>query len=86
MVVPYNPWLLRQFDCHINVELCMSIKAIKYVIKYTTKGSDRIEFSLKDDKDEISNYMNTRYVGAIEATWRLLGNHITYSNPTVISL
>ena len=33
-VVPYNPWLLRQMNCHLNVELCSSIKSIKYVLKY----------------------------------------------------
>ena len=30
-VVPYNPVLCRIFQCHINVELCHSIKSIKYV-------------------------------------------------------
>ena len=27
-VVPYNPFLLRQFNCHINVEICSSINSI----------------------------------------------------------
>uniref|UniRef100_A0A453A415 Helitron helicase-like domain-containing protein n=1 Tax=Aegilops tauschii subsp. strangulata TaxID=200361 RepID=A0A453A415_AEGTS len=33
-VVPYNPHLLRYFNCHINVEACGSIKAVKYMFKY----------------------------------------------------
>ena len=37
-IVPYNPMLLRIFNAHINVELCTSIKAIKYVCKYICKG------------------------------------------------
>ena len=37
-VVPYNPALLRIFECHINVEYVASIKAIKYVCKYVNKG------------------------------------------------
>ncbi|CAK8535268.1 unnamed protein product [Lathyrus sativus] len=32
-VVPYNPWLLLKYDCHINVEICSSIKSIKYLYK-----------------------------------------------------
>ena len=39
-------------------------------------------FSL-NSKNEISDYIHARYVGAIEATWRLLGNSITYHDPTV---
>ena len=37
-VVPYNAQLLKLLKCHINVEICSSIKSIKYVIKYTLKG------------------------------------------------
>eukprot|EP00959_Pyramimonas_sp_CCMP1952_P229525 4798870-Pyramimonas_sp.AAC.1 len=27
-VVPYNPYLLELFDCHINVEVCTSLRPI----------------------------------------------------------
>ena len=30
-VAPYNPFLLRTFECHINVEYVASVKAIKYI-------------------------------------------------------
>jgi len=51
-VVPYNPWLLLKYDCHINVEVCSSIKNIKYLHKYVYKsqksssnrGSQRIKY------------------------------------------
>ena len=33
-VIPYNPYLLAKFDCHINVEICSTVKAIKYLYKY----------------------------------------------------
>jgi hypothetical protein len=39
-VVPYNPYLLYLFNCHINVEACGSIKAVKYLFKYIYKGHD----------------------------------------------
>ena len=32
--LPYNPYLVRHFNCHINVEACGSIKAVKYLFKY----------------------------------------------------
>ena len=37
-VVPYNPYLLLTYGCYINVELCNSIWAIKYLFKYVYKG------------------------------------------------
>ena len=44
-VVPYNPWLLRQFQCHMNVEICTSVQSIHYVLKYTCKGDDQATYS-----------------------------------------
>ncbi|KAI5387466.1 hypothetical protein KIW84_073549 [Lathyrus oleraceus] len=41
-VVPYNPWLLLKYDCHINVEICSSMKSIKYLYKYVYKSPDRV--------------------------------------------
>ena len=39
--MPYNPYLLLKYRCHINVEVVASISAIKYVYKYVFKGPDR---------------------------------------------
>jgi hypothetical protein len=39
-VVPYNKYLLYKYNCHINVEYCHSVKAIKYHLKYINKGVD----------------------------------------------
>ena len=33
-VVPYNPYLSAKYNCHINVEICTSVQAIKYIHKY----------------------------------------------------
>ena len=44
-VIPYNLYLLKKYNCHINFEvvdsICNSIKAIKYINKYQMKGLDR---------------------------------------------
>ncbi|KAL8570647.1 hypothetical protein ACOMHN_039082 [Nucella lapillus] len=94
-VVPYNPYLLHQFNCHINVEICSSIKSIKYVLKYVHKGTDQAVFQLQkagtaqqedhqqNNVDEISMFQNARYIGSIEAGWRLLGNDIHERFPMV---
>jgi hypothetical protein len=37
-VVPYNPYLTRRYKAHINVEICSSIKVLKYLYKYIYKG------------------------------------------------
>ncbi len=39
-VVPYSPFLLKKYNAHINVEVCTSIRAVKYIYKYIYKGYD----------------------------------------------
>ena len=68
-VVPYCPKLLEMFECHLNVEICSSIKAIKYLYKYSYKGPDRA--CLEHSVNEVANFLDTRYCGAPEAAWRL---------------
>jgi hypothetical protein len=40
-VVPFNPYLSLRYSCHINVEICAYIKAIKYLHKYGERGAQR---------------------------------------------
>ena len=39
--VPYNPFLLLKYRCHINVEVVTTLSAIKYLYKYVYKGASR---------------------------------------------
>jgi len=80
-VVPYNAYLSCKYNCHINVELCSSIKAIKYIYKYIYKGHDRAALSLREARDggqasvqydEIKAFLDARYVSAPESVWRIL--------------
>lgn len=39
-VVPYNAYLLKKYNAHINVVVCTSMQAIKDIYKYIYKGFD----------------------------------------------
>ncbi len=76
------------FACHINVELCTSVKSIKYVLKYVNKGRDMAVFSLEKNQpiDEIDLYQTARYVSCSEACWRILNFTIHDRHPAVTNL
>jgi hypothetical protein len=81
-VVPYNPYLLEVFDCHINVEVCASKKCFKYVYKYCFKAPDYCSIAV----NEIDAYLSGRLLTASEATWRLLGLKLHKEYPSVVRL
>ena len=86
-VVPYCPLLLRALNCHVNVELCSSIKAIKYICKYINKGNDMATFALKNRiTDEIQYYLAARYISSGLAVWRILHFDIHSHSPAIIHL
>jgi hypothetical protein len=91
-VVPYNPYLLHLFHCHINVEACGSIKAVKYLFKYIYKGHDRASVVMRDaskaddDVDEIKQYKDARWVTPPEALWRIYGSELSQISPPVMQL
>ena len=51
-VAVFSPWLLKKFDCHINVEYGHTVKFIKYLFKHITKGSDQANITLKKESSE----------------------------------
>jgi len=79
-VVKYNPGLQMRYNCHINVEACSNIKAVKYLYKYVYKGHDRASFSVDPSQheqdgviNEIRQYRNARYISPSEAVHRIFG-------------
>ncbi|XP_035547439.1 uncharacterized protein LOC118348947 [Juglans regia] len=90
-VVPHNPYLLAKFDCHLNVEICSTIKAVKYLYKYIYKSHDRVAFNLIpgqniQDIDEIQQFQSARWIAPPEAMWRIYGFILNEMHPSVYSL
>ncbi|ODM86919.1 ATP-dependent DNA helicase pif1 [Orchesella cincta] len=62
-VVPYNPYLSRKYNAHINIEVCSSVKSIKYIFKYIYKGHDAAVIKVSEtgegtyNWDEITTYL-----------------------------
>lgn len=68
-VVPYCPALTLKFDAHINVELCASVQAIKYINTYVYKVNDRALAGLAQSNgsnSEIASSVESRYLGSCE--------------------
>eukprot|EP00889_Picochlorum_renovo_P007403 jgi/Picre1/34433/NNA_001901.t1 len=40
-VVPYKMYLLKRYNCHLNVMVCSGIEGIKYMFKYVYKEASR---------------------------------------------
>lgn len=83
-VVPHNVYLCTRYDAHINVEICNTVSAVKYLYKYVYKGHDRASVVINRSsstgnqqgpiiQDEINQFVDARYVSAPEATWRIFG-------------
>ena len=90
-IVPYSPYLSLRYNCHINVEVCLSPMAAKYLYKYVFKGEDRamvrteiIEENMK--KNEIEDYKDLRSIGSSEAAWHIFNFNISKKHPAVYAL
>ena len=83
-MVPYNPYLCQKYNCHMNVEVFMTIVAVKNLYKYIYKGQDCADVHIREQwhHDEIDHYHSTRYVSAMEAAWNIFAfpvQHVTFS-------
>ena len=71
-VVPYSPYLTKIYNVHINVEVCVSVKAIKYIHKYIYKGNEHMTAELQNSVDEVARHLNRRYISPQIAVWHML--------------
>ena len=72
-IVPYNLWLLLKYNCHINIEICYSIKSVKYLYKYVYKDPDCVSMEVRPgpNYDVVQQYIDTRWVCALEVCWKI---------------
>ncbi len=97
----YNSYMSLLFNCHINVEVCTSITAVKYLYKYVYKGHDHaqvdvgpVDVAAPDGatpvqprmRDEIKIYQDDRYVSASKASHHLYGFDLHKAHPNVVRL
>ena len=93
-VVLYNIGLTTKYNAHINIEICNSILAIKYLYKYVYKDHDRATVTLSQANnnhlsgeaepiDEIKMYLDARYVSASESIWRIFHYKMHNHTPNV---
>lgn len=82
-----------KYDRHSNLEICSSVRSVKYLYKYIHKGYDcaAIEVQAKDGAslvkvDEVKSFLDTRYVSAPEAMWRLNGYDLLMKFHTIVRL
>ena len=83
-----DSYLPAAFDCHLNVEICSTIKAVKYLYKYVYKGHDCISFKIAgnndtEGEDEIHNFQSARWISPPEAAWRLYRFDLYSMHPPV---
>ena len=93
-VVPYSPYLCLKYEAHINVEIVSSVAAVKYLFKYVYKGHDcaNIAFTTRINSttgreeivwDEVKSFMDTRYISAPEAIWRIFKYCLTHRSHSI---
>lgn len=100
-VVPYNAYLSEKYRAHINVEVCSSFSAVKYLYKYVYKGHDRALVRVQRvdvaqegggggggaaPRDELQEYVDGRYVSASEACSRIFSFPMHKELPNVVCL
>ena len=60
-IVPYNSYLSKKYNAHINVEICSTINSCKYLYKYVYKGPDMASVQAVDNQgDALDNSSDTQ--------------------------
>ena len=88
-VVPHNRRMVMKYKAHINIEIVNSCGSIKYLFKYTHKGSDRVIVEDANGNllhDEVTTYRNARYISSTDAYWNMYEFGMNIMEPSVQKL
>jgi hypothetical protein len=76
LIVPYNPILLKIFNCHINLESVHNeFSSIKYLFKYIFKGQDvaLMQLKMEETGDEVECFQCLKYTNTSQAVHDIYG-------------
>ena len=80
-IVPYNPYLIMKYDCHICVDMVTGRAVIAYLYKYAYKPADSTRAKITYNGNEIEAYRSVRYISSSEATWNILDSGLKSAYP-----
>ena len=97
---PCNRDLCIKYDVHINVERVVVRSVMKYLYKYVHKGHNpatiKLESGIRHDdseqhrnnrqRNEIWEYLDSRYVSTIESFWRIFEFGLQHQYPLITKL
>ena len=75
--------MCRKYNAYINIKVCSSVQAIKYIYKYVYKNYNIITISFKNPNNEIERYVSGRYVSMQQAVYYFLEAPIYNKIPLV---
>ncbi|THH15669.1 hypothetical protein EW146_g4843 [Bondarzewia mesenterica] len=84
-VVSYCPFFSFKYDCHINVECCVTFSSLKYLNKYVHKGFDHATIEIYHG-DEVRQFLDGRYVATHESFFRISHWDLHEHQPNVVQL
>ena len=64
------------------------MEAVKYIHKYIYKGHDHTTLEFQDDqnRNEVKEYLDSRYIGSVESCWHMFEFSMHAESPTVYRL
>ena len=83
-IVQYCPYFTLRYEAQINVEVCVSPTAAKYLFKYVPEGTDRAMTAI--GYNEVEDYRNYHFIGASEACLRLQQFDVADRYPAMAAL
>ena len=84
-LVPYPPYFLAHYDCHVNAECAITLGTFKYLFKHMHKGGDMASLEVEPN-NEIQQHLNGQYISASEAAHRIFKFEMHGRVPNVVHL